>query len=371
MLPRLIAVISALLALALAGTAAAAPPVFKISGRGWGHAVGMAQYGALGFAENGWTYDQVLAHYYPGTELTTVPAQKVRVLLAEGRGSVEISSTEPFTVVDAAGTVVQLPAGDVTVGKDFTIDVDGTPTELEAPLRFKPGAAALVFGSPYRGQLIVHLAGGKLTVVNQLGIERYVQGVVASEMESTWHPEALRAQAVATRSYALVSKKTSGLYDLYSDTRSQVYGGIDAEAKTTNAAVKATVRQVLTFEGKVAWTFFSASSGGRTAAVEDAWAGAEPMPYLVSVEDPFDDLSPYHRWGPLTFTVDDLEARLGSRIPDGLEELRVVKNASGRVAKVVAVGAGGAQKEISGSTMRTLLGLRSTWFRIDAVQPPA
>jgi hypothetical protein len=94
------------------------------------------------------------------------------------------------------------------------------------------------------------------------------------------------------------------------------------------------------------------------------WVGSEPIPYLVSVDDPYDTISPYHRWGPITFTVDQLLARLGSRIPDGLSDLKVNVNGSGRVASVTAVGANGIRREISGWTMRALLDLRSTWFSI-------
>jgi stage II sporulation protein D len=361
---RLIAIIPVVVALALSGSGANAAPVFEFAGHGWGHAVGMTQYGAWGFAQNGWSYDRILAHYYPGTELTSAPASKVRVLLAQGRSSLEISSEAPFTITDADGTVVQLPAGAVRLSPGLAVTVDGQVTTLAGPLRFKSGGKALALDRRYRGQLVVYVEKGALSVVNVVGLERYLQGVVAGEMPASWDAEALKAQAVASRSYALVSKRASGAFDLYADTRSQVYGGIGAEHPRTNAAIAATARKILTWEGEVAWTFFSASSGGRTAAVEDVWAGAEPVPYLVSVDDPYDTLSPYHSWGPVTFTEQQLRARLGSRLPQPLVGVKVKVNKSGRVATVIAVG-DHAQAEFSGSTMRSLLGLRSTWFTID------
>ena len=102
-------------------------------------------------------------------------------------------------------------------------------------------------------------------------------------MPKTWLPEALKAQAVAARSYALAVRKTTGAFDVYPDTRSQVYGGVNAESPTTTAAVDATVGGVLTYGGKIATTYFFSTSGGRTAAINDVWKSA-PVPYLVSVQ---------------------------------------------------------------------------------------
>jgi stage II sporulation protein D len=360
--------ISLVLAAALVPPAAAlAGPVFVFRGHGWGHAVGMAQYGAYGFAQNGWTYDQILAHYYPGTELGPAPTSAIRVLLASGRRSLEIGSDALFRVRDAQGLSATLPAGSVQLGTDLTLAIDGELKTLAPPVRFLPAGKPLELGRPYRGSIVVTLVNGKLQVVNRVGLEKYLYGVVPGEMPSDWHPEALEVQAVAARSYALASRKTGGSFDVYADTRSQVYGGIEAERASTNAAVDATRGQVVLYGGKVAWTYFSSSSGGKTAAIEDVWPDAERHPYLVSVDDPYDTISPYHDWGPVTFTAEELAAKLGSRVPAGLTELQVSLNASGRVGTVTAIGAGG-QTEISGWDMRMLLGLRSTWFTIDALE---
>jgi stage II sporulation protein D len=362
---RLVILLVLAAALALPG-GALAQAIFVINGYGFGHGIGMAQYGSYGFAQNGWTYDQILAHYYPGTQLGPASTSTIRVLLAAGRKGLDIASDSPFTVRDAQGLTATLPAGSVHVGTDLVVQVDGEARMLAPPVRFAPGKSPLRLGRPYRGTIVVSLVGGKLQAVNRLGLERYLYGVVAGEMPSSWHPEALEVQAVAARSYALASKKTGGSFDVYADTRSQVYGGLQAESPSTNAAVDATRGQVVLYQGKVAWTFFSSSSGGKTAAIQDVWPDAEPLPYLVSVDDPYDTISPYHEWGPLTFTAEEIAAKLGSRAPAGLTDLEVTLNGSGRVAAVTAVGTGG-QTELSGTEMRTLLGLRSTWFTIDAM----
>ena len=90
---------------------------FVASGRGWGHGVGMSQYGALGFANDGWTYDRILAHYYVGAELGPAPVARVRVLVAEARAGVKVASQTPFRVRDVFGKIYPLPAGEVRSGR--------------------------------------------------------------------------------------------------------------------------------------------------------------------------------------------------------------------------------------------------------------
>ena len=111
--------------------------------------------------------------------------------------------------------------------------------------------------------------------MNGVGLEPYLWGVVPDEMPDEWPAEALRAQAVVARSYALAVRRSSGPFDLYPDVRSQVYGGVAAEEASTTAAVNATAGRVLLYGGKVATTFFFSTSGGRTASVEDAWRGRQ------------------------------------------------------------------------------------------------
>jgi stage II sporulation protein D len=356
----------ALLAAIAAPATASAEPVFLFSGHGWGHGIGMAQYGAYGFAQNGWTYDRILTHYYTGTQLGPAPISTIRVLLASDRGSVTVESESAFRVRDASGFTAQLQAGSVTLDATLTLAAGGERRALVPPVRLLPGSKPLELGKPYRGSLVVTRAAGKLRVVNRVALERYLWGVVPGEMPSGWHPEALKVQAVAARSYALASRKTAGNFDVFADTRSQVYGGVLSEDRRTTAAVNATKGEVVLFDGKVAWTFFSASSGGRTASVEDVWPDGEPRPYLVSVDDPYDSISPYHDWGPIAFTASQLKDRLGSRIPAGVTDIRVNESPSGRAASITATGPSG-QATISGWDVRIALGLRSTWFSVDVL----
>ena len=198
---------------------------FLVSGRGWGHGVGMSQYGALGYAQDGWTYDQILGHYYTGAQLGPSPVARVRVLVAEAKAGVTVRSPVPFRVRDVFGKTYPLPAGAVPLGPKLRVAVNGTPTELAGPILFLPGTAPLELDRAYRGQISVSVTGQKLDAVNILGLEQYLQGVVAQEMPSAWPDEALKAQAVAARSYALAHRLSGKAFDLYADVRSQVYGG--------------------------------------------------------------------------------------------------------------------------------------------------
>src|SRR6187200_1557640 len=225
-----------------------------VSGRGYGHGVGMSQYGAYGYAQNGVAYDEILAHYYPGTTLGQAPISVMRVLLAEARKVVVVSSTVTFEAEDAAGTVVPLPAGDLTVGPGLIVK----GKKLQTPLLVRPGAAASLRygGKPYRGVLELRSDGKQLALVNRLGLELYLQGVVPGEMPSVWPAEALKAQAVAARSYALASRVAGKSFDVYADVRSQVYGGEAIETPEATEAVEATAGETITYAGKVATAFF-------------------------------------------------------------------------------------------------------------------
>jgi stage II sporulation protein D len=364
-------VLAALLSLLAAAGASAQPratpavlaPVFVVTGHGWGHGVGMSQYGAYGYAQHGWTYRQILGHYYTGTTIGPAPLSRVRVLLADGQASATVSSTAPFKVKDATGTVHTLPALSVAFGPGMKLLVDDAtePQALPGPLVFQPGAAPLTYKRAYRGQIQVDLnTGGKLRLINLVGLEQYLYGVVPAEMPAAWSPEALKAQAVVARSYALAVRKTGGAFDLYADTRSQMYLGVAKEQPTSNAAVDATAGQVVLYNGLVATTYFFSTSGGRTANVADVW-GTTPIPYLVSVDDPYDTISPHHSWGPVVFTGDKLAKafKVLGRVLDATPTL----NASGRVQLLTLTGIAGTA-EVPATLVRTALGLRSTWFDV-------
>jgi stage II sporulation protein D len=340
-----------------------------VTGHGWGHGVGLAQYGAYGLAQHGWTYQRILAWYYRGTTLGRSPVRRLRVLLAQGRSAVTIASPVDFKVIDADGKSHAVAAGTYKLGPKLAlkIDVATKAQPLPGPVVFAPGSQPLRLGTPYRGQIQVSAVNGKLRAVNLVGLEQYLYGVVPREMPFDWDEEALKAQAVAARSYALVHLH-KGAFDLYSDTRSQVYGGVAAEKASSNEAAAATAGEVLTYAGRIANTVFSSTSGGRTLSAKDAWG--QDVPYLVSVPDPYDSISPYHDWGPYAFTGLKLGQTL--HVPGSLVDVETTKNGSGRVASVVGTGTAG-QVTVPAAQARTRLGLRSTWFDLGVLSltPPA
>jgi stage II sporulation protein D len=364
LLLALTGLVLALAASALAGPRAPAPvkpaavtaTTFVVSGRGWGHGVGMSQYGAMGYANDGWTYDQILAHFYVGAELGPAPVARVRVLVGEAKGAVKLRSKVPFRVRDVFGKVYALPAGDLVLGPKLWVTVNGAPTELAGPVLFLPGTEPLELDRPYRGQIEVAAKGQKLNVVNVVGLEQYLQGVVPQEMPSAWPDEALKAQAVAARSYALSHRLTGMTFDLYADVRSQVYGGIAAESARTTAAVEATKGEVLLFGGKPIDALFHSTSGGKTVAAVEVFG--KPVPYLVSVDDPHSDLSPVNRWGPTA--IPETTVRTGLKLRTPVTALKLARSASGRVLSADVTTVGGSTK-VTGTVLRSAAGLRSTW----------
>lgn len=357
--------LTCVLALACAAPAGAGT-LFLIDGRGWGHGIGMSQYGARGFAESGWPYSRILGHYYRGTELKLVPGRQVRVLLLERKARVRIGSSKPFRVVGPGGKARTLKAATLTLAPGRP---KGKLRGLALPLRFEPGAAPLhVDGNAYRGALFLHSEGSRLSVVNKLPLDRYLRGVVPWEMPDDWHREALRAQAVVARSYALATLKPGKRFDLYADTRSQVYGGIRAEDASTNRAVGATAGRVLYWNGRVATTFYHSTSGGRTAPIADVWPRAAPLPYLVSVPDPHDGISKHHRWGPVLLTPVQMASKLKAK---GVRDVLVARTPSGRVGSVDVWGRAGVRTVLA-QDFRRELDLRSTWFtvRVLRLDPP-
>jgi stage II sporulation protein D len=213
----------------------------------------------------------------------------------------------------------------------------------------------VVDGRAYRGLIVLRRKAKSLSVVNSLALDDYVRGVVAGEMPYRWSLAALEAQAVASRSYALATRKPTKIFDLYADTRSQVYGGVAYETPRSNVAVEQTANRVLMWRGHVATTYFFSTSGGRTANVRDVWPKLGDIPYLRSVPDPYDAASPHHVWGPIVLDVGRVAKRLN--VPGG--DLSVERTPSGRVS---AVRVGG--RRVDANTFRQAFGLSSTWFDV-------
>src|SRR3954452_14789889 len=373
-----------------AGLLAAAPSAgatrFTIRGAGYGHGVGMSQYGAMGMAAQGWDYRQILAHYYSGTDLGAMNADReVRVLLQSGRRVVA------FTGANAAAGRLLDPAKTYTarVRRDGLLSLIG-PRGRElgtsiAPLRVTGPGPLILRGTAangrvdgaYRGALEFRPStSGGLNAINAVGLEDYVQGVVPAESPSTWPIEALKAQAVAARTYAVTTGKGGDGWDQYPDTRSQVYGGVFSETPSTNEATAGTRGQLVTYDGTPVVTFFFSTSGGQTEDVENTPLGTEPRPWLVSVDDPYDDVSPKHRWGPIRMTYKQAGKKLRGLVLGRFRGLDVVtRGASPRVVSADVLGSKGTTP-VSGATLRARFGLYDTWAYFTSIAarpapPPA
>jgi SpoIID/LytB domain protein len=259
---------------------AAGSPALVIAGAGDGHGVGMSQEGALGYAQRGYGYGAILAHYYTGTALGTVaPSTTVRVL--------------------------------------------------------------------------IH---GK---VHRMALEAYVRGVVGAEMPAGWPMAALEAQAVASRTYAITDHAGGTRFDVYADTRSQMYLGVRAQTAQTDAAVAATAGQVVTYGGHPAITYFFASSGGETESVQNAFPGSAPEPWLRGVADPFDQ-GPLHRWS-VSIPFATAAGRLRGLVRGSFAGIEVLRRGySPRIVSAYVLGSRG-RTLVSGPELAGRLGLYGTW----------
>jgi len=225
----------------------------------------------------------------------------------------------------------------------------------------------LNFGSRhYRGILYVHSSNGGVTVVNILPVEEYLRGVVPREMPSSWPIEALKAQAVAARTYALrqvISKAGLGLYDVVATTDSQVYGGVEGESLPSDRAVLETAGEVMRHSGQLISAVFHSTSGGHTENSEDVWSYRHS--YLRGVED-YDQQSPHYRWVK-TLELSQIEEKLLSTglVVGKLLGIRpgTASSTTGRLKTVILVGSD-TTLEVDASTFRFALGLKSTWFDI-------
>jgi stage II sporulation protein D len=369
---RLISLAAVLAALLVPASASAADLV--IDGRGWGHGVGLSQYGAYGFAlRDGRDYRFILAHYYAGSGYDRAPATRIRVLLKRARAP-RISGATAARAANARRVrlrderAYRFEALNTTRVRVIDLETGRTRARLLAPVTVTGGSSTVLHGAAenglrngaYRGRMVLSRAGRGVLAVNHASLEHYLYGVVPAEMPAGWAAEALKAQAVVARSYALRSRRPSEPYDVFADVRSQVYRGVLAEVDSTTAAVRATRAGVVTVGGQVAQTFFFSTSGGRTATNEEAFGGT-PLSYLRSVDDPHDDLSDYHNW-TARFTRRGAERRLRSVLSGRLRGLAVAsRTPSGRAATVRVRGSGG-NRVVGAGTIQFLLGLRSTWI---------
>jgi SpoIID/LytB domain protein len=356
-----------------------------VQGHGWGHGHGMSQYGAQGAALQGLTYQQIVDFYYPGTTWSTERG-KVRVLISGATSSdLVVSVADGLTVRDRGdGATFRLPvidgatrwrlrvgAGNVEV-VDYLTDAwhrydlaDDRPSLLGDGEFFADGALTLWTpdgAHTYRGALRAaspYAGSSDRDTVEVLSMNQYVRGVIPNEMPASWQTEAVKAQAVAARTYATWSRAQyrDRYYQICDTSSCQVYRGKDSEDPRSNAAVKATSRQILRYDGEPAFTQFGSSDGG--------WTAAGGVPYLAATQDPYDGFSgnPVHSW------TTTLEARRIESAYPSLGRLRRIEVVSrdghgdwgGRVWTMVLDGRR-HDVRLSGDTFRARFGLRSTWF---------
>jgi SpoIID/LytB domain protein len=346
----------------------------------------MSQYGAEGAARMGLSAEQILAFYYPGTTLTT-KVQSIRVLISADTSRDTNVVAEPGISVRDLGTGTTYDLPDIAGVKRWRLNVNRAGETVvgyrtDRWHRYRPGGLAHLVGDGQLqasdGTLTLVLPGGTTATyrgslrgaspsagsrdrdtVDVVGVEQYLRGVVSAEMPASWAPAALQAQAVAARTYALREKADNRrrYYQICDTGACQVYRGVSAEYRTTDAAVRATRGQYLGYDGVPAFTQFGSSSGG--------WTSDGGHPYLPAQSDPYDDWAgnPVHDWST---KVD--ERALERRYPSigDLQTIRITGrdgngDYGGRVLSMVLVGSKG-KKSISGATFAAVYGLRSTWF---------
>jgi stage II sporulation protein D len=367
-LPTLAAIV--VLGLAAASLAEAqTKSTFTIRGAGWGHGVGMSQYGAYGYAQNGWNAAQILGHYYTGTALgTTDPNRRVRVQLVARTSAARIKGAR-----QAGGRRLD-PAVTYTLRRRGLSEIELSSrgrrlAVFSAPLQVagEGDVASLSGHGRYRGVLeFAPTVFTGLSVVNNVGLEEYLRGVVPAESPASWPLEALKAQAIAARTYAITTAK-SGDFDHFADTRSQVYKGVSIEQPSTDEAIAQTRGQVVTYQGAPVVTYFFSTSGGRTESVENTSLGTEPRPWLQSVEDEYDSVSPRHRW-----TVRPRMSTVGRKLrglySGSFRGIKVTKRGeSPRIVSARVIGSRG-ETVVDGATLRARLGLFDTWAYFTAIR---
>ncbi|MDO9557594.1 MAG: cell wall-binding repeat-containing protein [Coriobacteriia bacterium] len=388
----------AVVPIAAADVSIAAIPSFNITGGGNGHGIGMSQYGAKGAALAGKDYRWILQYFYTDVTIGAWPARDITVILDPAASSTlsytrptwTISSGQPGTTLSINGTV-HAAGIYVFTGAGSTISVTGG--DLVAPLVLTTGALVKAeSGDPallsvkegtglynfangkYRGTLELAASGSLLRLYNVLPMDDYLKGVVPREMPSGWPAEALKAQAVAARSYAYADSDDI----VYCTTMSQAYQGYGAynsvgvwvgEMSSTNSAVDATAGLVIKAGSLVAQAFFFSSSGGHTANNEDVWVSGSPLNYTRGVPDTYEYLagSPYAEWTPRKLSGLEIANALRGlsgvpASPTWVTGIVVERALSGHARYVTFHFSNGAAAKITGDSVRSRLGLRSTRF---------
>ncbi|WP_343930655.1 SpoIID/LytB domain-containing protein, partial [Tsukamurella strandjordii] len=340
----------------------------SFTGQGNGHGRGMGQWGAFGYAKGGWKAEQIVAHYYGGSVLSRADVNlPVKVQLTQQK-NVNVYAPAGAKVGDqqvAPGQAVRIEGGNAVITQGCggsvvkTVPSDGTVSPVNDAAG-RPENEILRFcgsNATYRGALVAK--DGK--VFNTVNIEDYLRSVVPVESKAEWADqggaEALRAQAIAARSYALAESAKRG--DRYNDTQdSQVYGGFAKEDKRTDAAVSSTAGLVMSKDGFAVPTEFSSSTGGYTAGGD-----------FTAVKDDGDVVSPFRNWNQ-SVPASKIASEFGVGEFKSIRVTQVQSAAAPRVAKVEIVGSN-RTVTATGADVRKKLGLRSDWFVIDGQGPVA
>jgi len=367
-------------------------------GRGYGHGVGMSQYGAYGRALAGQTYQQILAHYYQGTTLGPSSASQIRVLVLSGWTA---TSTAPLKLYGLGATwtfdgiattfpagalarLIPTVSGSTVTWRLIVTATDGATLYSAATtgnLRMRPASTATtlrLYSKPsyydtYRGVLRIMASSTTPTVsaVNEVGLEDYLKGVVGTEMSSSWPSAVLRAQAIASRSYAVRRLHPStGTYDLFDDTRSQVYHGVKGEHSTSTLAVTGTAGVVLKSGTAVANALYHSAGGGATESNQNVFNAASgaitssPVSYLQGSMDrapdgtAYDHYSPYATWHTATYTLGQIQAWFAADSRTNVGTLLAIdlrnRGVGDRLISVTLWGADGTTKTVSGSVFQSI-----------------
>jgi stage II sporulation protein D len=366
---RIAALLAALASLAVIAPAAQASVSWIVHGRGFGHGVGMSAYGAYGYAEHGKGYRFILGHYYSGTTIGTLAEPRVvRVLLDISGGDVGFSGA-----TSACGESLdpQRSYEAHRVARSVRLRSSGGKPLANCGRRLRAagaGTIAIAGLGTYRGALETvptESDAGALNVVNALAVDQYVKGVIPNESPPSWPTAELRAQAVASRSFALTAGVGGNGFDLYADTRSQVYEGLESEYPASNAAAEATRGQVVEYGGEIAETLFSACSGGHTESIQNVFGGAA-VPYLQGVPDPYDGECPLHEW-TLRFSGPEISSKLGAYLEGRLKQVVITKRGvSPRIIEAKLIGTGGVTT-VSGEQLEIALGGYDTWMSFQKI----
>ncbi|MGE5656894.1 MAG: SpoIID/LytB domain-containing protein [Actinomycetota bacterium] len=286
----------------------------------------------------------------------------LRVAIQEGVSQVKVGSSTNAVVRDDSGRLL----GELRAMDGFAAQPRAGQVALHQwvanQIWIEPSGNGYVWIGDrwYRGRTLLVAGKAGMTAVNYVDLEQYLYSVLGAEMNGNWPQEALKAQAVAARSYALNKRQNSesALYDVDNTQASQVYKGLETESSGTYAAVDATTGQVLTYNGQIILAVFHSSSGGHTENAEDVWT--EALPYLRAVPD-FDQGSPVYQWTK-TFTRDELSRRISG--VGNITSLRPERTTRyGNVITLKVIGERGS-KVISGAAAREALDLKSVRFTV-------